>query len=221
MARDSEGSNKYVGYKSYAAAFNQAARQYVTITGDQCFGVFDTDNMPGFADAVIPQWKLFFDQVHMQVLMLEGALEEFEGPLVIQIADFADFISRTLRRAIFDKPERERQVQDALEAIFIGRGMNKPTDYDLETGRVKYSGKEFVPDFILPAMSAAIEVKLLKKASEKNIIVDQLCADCPAYLSAYETLIAVVYDLGVVRDELEFRSGFDGLGNVHVVVVKH
>jgi hypothetical protein len=44
--------------------------------------------------------------------------------------------------------------------LLIGRGFTKGIDYDRETGRVKVSIKEVVPDFVFPKLGLALEVKL-------------------------------------------------------------
>ena len=46
-------------------------------------------------------------------------------------------------------PESERDVQDVVEQLLIGRGYEKGIDYDREVGRVKVSSKEVIPDFIM------------------------------------------------------------------------
>ena len=64
--------------------------------------------------------------------------------------------------------------------MLIGRGFTKGIDYDREVGRVKVSIKEVVPDFILPKLSFAIEVKLAKTDSKAKAIVDEINADIQA-----------------------------------------
>jgi len=85
---------------------------------------------------------------------------------------------------------------------------------------VKMSVKELVPDFILIRLSLAIEVKLVNSASRAKEAVDEINADVAAYSKAYRNVLFVVYDTGIIRDELEFRQDLERGGNVAVIVVK-
>ena len=48
-----------------------------------------------------------------------------------------------LRTVIFDKPQKEIEVQNAIEALLLGRGLNKGIDYVRESGKFEFSGKEY------------------------------------------------------------------------------
>ena len=94
-------------------------------------------------------------------------------------------------------------------------------DYDRETGRVKVSIKEVVPDFILPKLSLAIEIKLSKTGAKAKTIVDEINADIQAYGKKYNRILFVVYDLGTIRDTLEFTRDLEVTTGVEVIVIKH
>lgn len=49
-----------------------------------------------------------------------------------------------LRTVIFDKPQKEIEVQNAIEALLLGRGLNKGIDYDRESEKFEFSGKEYI-----------------------------------------------------------------------------
>jgi hypothetical protein len=131
------------------------------------------------------------------------------------------FFEANLRRAIFEAPTQEREVQNAVEQLLIGRGLTKGLDYDREVGRVKISIKEVVPDFVLPQLSFAIEVKLAKTDSKSRAIVDEINADIQAYGRRYSRILFIVYDLGTIRDVLEFTRDLEAVVGVEVIVVKH
>jgi hypothetical protein len=99
--------------------------------------------------------------------------------------------------------------------------MAKGTDYDRETRRVKTSGKESVPDFIFPPLKLCLEVKLSKSADKLRTIVDEINADIRAYGSRYERQLYVVYDLGTIRDQAEFKRDLENVPGVSVLVIKH
>lgn len=142
--------------------------------------------------------------------------------------DFADdefdnlenFLQFRLRSAIFQKPEQEVEVQNAIESLLLGRGLSKGTDYDRESGKVEFSGKEYIPDFIVPKMSLCIEVKLLRE-NRKSKIIEEISADITAYKKIYNRQLFVVYDLGVIQNELEFKRDIEMSDGVKVIIVKH
>jgi hypothetical protein len=99
--------------------------------------------------------------------------------------------------------------------------MQKGQDYDREVGRVRVSAKEVVPDFIVPPLSVAIDVKLIKTVTRVRESIDEINADIASYSKIYRQLMFLVYDLGHVRDEVEFRHDLEKVGNVDVLVIKH
>lgn len=99
--------------------------------------------------------------------------------------------------------------------------MSKGIDYDRETGRVKTSGKESVPDFTVPLLKLCLEVKLLKSADQHKALVDEINADIRAYGTQYERQFYVVYDLGFIRDEPEFKRDLEDVPGVSVLIIKH
>ena len=132
-----------------------------------------------------------------------------------------DFFQARLRPAMLEPPDSEKDVQDTVERLLIGRGLQKGQDYDRETGRVKVSSKESVPDFILPRLEEAVEIKLVKDRRRIREVIDEINADIAAYSTKYLHLLFIVYDLGQIQDEVEFRHGLENDRNVQVIVVKH
>jgi hypothetical protein len=86
---------------------------------------------------------------------------------------------------------------------------------------VKTSGKESVPDFIFPHLKLCLEVKLSKSSDKLRAIVDEINADIRAYGTLYERQLYVVYDLGTIRDEAEFKRHLETVPGVSVIIVKH
>ncbi len=152
---------------------------------------------------------------------MKAYLSNRVNPKEKRVVDIADFIQANLRRAMLKPPEREKDVQDVVEQLLIGRGLEKWLDYDREVGRVKVSSKEVIPDFILPPLETAIEIKLLKEQPNVGRLVDEINADILAYALTYKAIVFVVYDLGILRDEVEFRRDLEARDGVKVLVVKH
>ena len=137
-----------------------------------------------------------------------------------EFENIANFFRSKLRASIFSIPSKEVEVQNSIESLLIGRNMTKGIDYDRETGKFEFSGKEYIPDFIIPKMNLCIEVKLLREG-KKSRVIDEINADITAYSTKYERLLFVVYDLGVIRDEAEFRRDIENAGaSIKVVIVK-
>jgi hypothetical protein len=213
---------KYSGFRDFARKYTQllqAVSQHVVLP--PVLDAYNMDKMPGFADTVVPQQKQLFDGVYANVAMLRAVLEGKLGIVEDQTAALIDFFQARLRSAVFRIPEAEREIQDSLEQLLIGRGMQKGQDYDREVGRVKVSAKEVIPDFTVPSLSLALEVKLIKTPARVREVIDEINADILAYSKGYRQIIFIVYDLGHIRDEVEFRHDLQKAGNVDVLVIKH
>jgi len=213
---------KHSGYKQFARKFRQIATviaQDVPIP--PIVDVFDDEKMPGSTSTIAMQQKDIFEAVHANASVLKGYLESQLGVVEDEVGALRDFLQARLRAAVLRPPERERDVQDALEQILIGRGLVKGQDYDREVGRVKVSVKEVVPDFIFPRLSLAIEVKLIKDAARVKDVVDEINADTVSYSRRYQRIVFVVYDMGFIRDELEFRHDLEVAEAISVIVVKN
>ena len=51
--------------------------------------------------------------------------------------------------------------------------------------------------------------------------MDEINADIRAYGTQYERQLYVIYDLGIIRDEAEFKRGLEDAPGVSIIVVKH
>lgn len=136
----------------------------------------------------------------------------------IGIEDVISKIEEKLRPMVHIKPEKEKEVLDALENLFLA------LDYDFEREQVSfsYSTKSYTPDFTSDSLRIAIDVKLCRNPEEEKRIIDQINADIPAYQSRYENLLFVVYDLGHIRRVSSFSQGIEEAHKkVFVRVIKH
>lgn len=131
-----------------------------------------------------------------------------------------NFIKSRLRNVMFDRPQREVEVQNAIETLLLGRGLSKGTDYDRETGKFEFSGKEFIPDFIIPKLKLCMEVKLLREG-KKSKIIEEISADITAYAKEYERQLYIVYDLGYIQNEEEFKRDIESIEGVKLLIIKH
>lgn len=213
---------KYGGFRNFAVKYNQILQAVAQKTVlPPVLDSYKIENIKGVADTIAPQQKEIFDSVYANVLMLRAVLEGKLGVVDEKTTVLKDFLRGRLRSAVFHSPDQEVEIQEIIEQLLIGRGMQKGQDYDREVGRVKIATKESIPDFIFPPLSTALEVKLTKTPARVREVVDEINADVAAYSKKYRQLIFVVYDLGHIRDEVEFRHDLEGAGNVDVIVVKH
>jgi hypothetical protein len=213
---------KYSGFHDFARKYNQLVQTIAQeMSLPPLLDLYDIDKLPNSMNSVAMQQERIFDGVYTNVSMLRAVLEGKIGVVEDATSALSDFFQARLRSAIFRSPELEREVQDAVEQLLIGRGMQKGQDYDREVGRVKVSAKEVIPDFIVPPLSLAIEVKLIKTAPRVRESIDEINADIASYSKAYRQLTFLVYDLGHIRDEVEFRHDLEKVGNVSVLVIKH
>ena len=168
----------------------------------------------------MPTQKRILEQVLLSAKMLLSSLEESVDFIDDEFDNIENFLQSRIRTAIYQKPEKEVEVQNAIETLLLGRGLAKGIDYDRESGKFEFSGKEYIPDFIIPKMSLSIEVKLLREGY-KSRIIEEISADITAYKKVYERQIYVVYDLGVVQNELEFKRDIEKVDGVKVIIIKH
>jgi len=211
---------KWSATNSFVRAYNRFARQY-NILSKETVMIFSEENLRGWSDTLWPIQKGIFDQTYSELLILLSQLSEYEVGMSASISELVDMLSSNLRKVIFQRPEREIDVQNAVESLLVGRGYQKGVHYDRESGRVRYSGKDFIPDFNFHSVQTALEVKLLKEEGNPSLIVEQLSADIPAYKSAYANVVFCVYDLGVLRDIHEFQNDLQNTDGVRVCVVQH
>lgn len=221
IALTTEDFGKWNGFANYARTYNRLATAYVKATGATDISTYDLTRMPNWGKVVWHQAKNLFEQIYSDTAILAAVLSEFDDASMASRSEVQDLIQNNLRRVVFSRPDSEVETQNSLESLFVGRGYQKGADYDRETGRVKFSGKEFVPDFVFHGYSLAVEVKLLKDDKGKSKCVEEMAADVPAYLSKYESVLFVVYDLGAIQDVAEFQLSFQKQSGVRVSVVKH
>lgn len=212
---------KWGSFKNYASTYSILATRYNRIVPGQDLPVYDTQKMKGSMDTVWIVQKEIFDTVYALTMQLGALLSEYDTGTSASISELQDMLSANLRKAIFSKPEREVEVQNAIETLLIGRGYQRGIDYDREAGKIKFSGKEFIPDFVFTGIGMALEVKLIKDETQRSACIEQMSADIPAYLSVYAHVLFCVYDLGAIRDVSEFQDGIQRQAGVRICVIKH
>ncbi|MEQ8552201.1 MAG: hypothetical protein RIC06_01925 [Cyclobacteriaceae bacterium] len=212
---------RYSSYREFMRKYNQVAKKAIVILQSDLIDVYDLDKVPHNGDTIAITQKHYFDSVFANTSVLKSMLENKLGVKDDEAKNLATFLEANLRKVIFEKPEKEIQVQNAIEQLFIGRGFVKGIDYGRETGRVEVSIKEVVPDFIMYKLNLAVEVKLSKTKTKSKTIVDEINADIQAYGKNYRNMIFVIYDLESIRDEDEYKKDLDNGQNIRLLIIKH
>jgi len=156
-------------------------------------------------------------KTRLLISLVEGNLDFVDD----ELKNLQNFIEISLRQTIYEEPKKEKEIQNAIEILFMGRGYKKGIEYERESGKFVFSGKEYIPDFIFPRYSLAIEVKLLKENKSISAIIEEINADITAYKKEYENIMFVIYDIGKVRNETEFKRDLENTNNVKIIIVKH
>jgi REase_DpnII-MboI len=213
---------RYSSFRMFMRKYNELASQAAPLLQNtELLDQFDLDKVKGSGSYTWVQQKERFDGAYSNAALLKSLLEGAIGYAEDETHNLKDFLQASLRRAISTSPDRELEIQQTIESLLIGRGMAKGTEYDRETGRVKTSGKESIPDFIFPNLKLCLEVKLSKSADKVKAIVDEINADIRTYSTRYDRQLYVVYDLGTIRDEAEFKRDLEDAPGVSVLVIKH
>lgn len=214
---------RYASYRTYMGKYQQIVQQVsklISVTVP--LSIWDIHKIKGSSETTTTFQQECYEAVYANLNILIAFLEHSLGLKTDEIRGLSDFFQANLRRAVFNEPKIEREIQDVVEQLLIGKGFIRGVDYDRETGRVNVSIKEVIPDFIIPRLSLAIEIKLSKDKAKSKVIVDQINADIQAYGKKYSAILFVVYDLGSIQDEAAFKHGLETKnGYIRVIVVKH
>lgn len=221
MAGTTPDHGKWGAFASHARAYNTLAESYFAASKDASIRRYDLSKIGNGMNTVWPLQKETFDSIYADVLILSAALQAYDDGTSFAISEIQDLLAANLRRVIFDKPANEIAVQNAIETLFIGRGFQRSVNYERESGKFRFSGKEFIPDFVFPAWDLALEVKLVREKAHISKCVEEMSADAAAYRSNYGRVLFCVYDLGEIRDVAEFASGLESKDGIRVIVVKH
>jgi len=217
-----EDAWRHSSYYEYARKNNELVECLKQVTNYNIpVGSYDLKKMSTPSNTLAMEQKYIFDSVYTNLSIIKAHLENELGIKNDEATSLKDFFHANLRKAVQQEPKNEKHVQDVVETLLIGRGLTKGIDYDREVGRVKVSIKEVVPDLILHKLNMAIEIKLSKDRNKSKAIVDEINADIQAYAKQYTRLLFIVYDIGSIRDETEFKQDLENSENTSVIVVKH
>ena len=214
-------SARYASSADIASTYNDFAERVKSVLKvSSMIYTFNLDVIPDWGNTVWPTQKRILEQALISSRMLLASLEGSIDFVDDEFDNIENFLQSRLRTVIFCKPQKEVEVQNAIESLLLGRGLSKGGDYDREAGKFEFSGREYIPDFVIPKMSLCIEVKLLREG-RKSKIIEEISADITAYKKEYQRQLFVVYDLGEIQNEVEFKRDIEMTEGVKVIIVKH
>ena len=134
-----------------------------------------------------------------------------------EILKIVSLIENSLRKAIRNKPTNEKDIQNALEVLFIGASL----EFTREQERISYSSKTYQPDFVFNRIGTVVETKFCDRAGREKEIIGEINDYIIAFKTKYPNLIFVVYDTrGIIRDVNAFKESFEQQRSVFVIIIK-
>ena len=209
------------GYVAYFEEYNRLVSEVIRQCGNeaqQFFPLIDPSEFPSPQSVRADLWRSYLERAAARLRALAAYLRSRVAAPEKQVEAVYEVIETKLRPMMrTEKPEKESDVQNALESLLIARSL----DYERDKIRIPYSSKSYSPDFTLDSFDLAVEVKLCKEPQDEKRIVGEINEDIPAYSTKYRHIIFVVYDLGIIANVAQFRAGIESNAGVRVLVVKH
>jgi len=211
--------DRFIGYPAFVKEYNSFLPFVYKECGGESKTLFEPINLGKYIDPFYTAgiyYKTYLAMASAKLHSLEAYLQSFVKSDEKAVQSIIDLIGMNLRSSIYKKPEKEVEVQNALDTIFRARSL----DYKREKDTIEYSSKRFIPDFTFDSSDLSIEVKLCKSAQKEKQIIDEINADIPAYQTRFRRIIFVVFDLGYIRDVEKFKSGIESNKDVYMCIIK-
>jgi hypothetical protein len=123
-------------------------------------------------------------------------------------------IRRALRPAFKEPPANEIKVQDQVEVILRAQGV----EFEREP-QIEHATKKVKPDFALPTLDTALEVKFCNSTRREKEIIEEIGADIVAYRNKYRAILFIVYDVATISDKESFIRGFSHEPGVLIEII--
>lgn len=212
----------FSSFKTFMRKYNELVMLTRSVMNiDAPVDTYNIDKVPDAFNTVTIQQRIYFDEVYANLSILKSFIEANGGVAEVEAENILNFLKSNLRKAIHSVPGIEKDIQNAIENLLIGKGLQKGLAYDRETGRVKHAGKESIPDFVFPNERMVLEVKFSNREGKLSTIIDEMNADIVSYSTAYDRVWFLIYDMGFIRDEDEVVKGLQRSERVKCAVVKH
>lgn len=221
-SKDTLETYRYSSFKSFLECYNDIVEEIVkneVINGD--FYIYNIENVGSAFDTLWPMQKQYAEDVLLKTRLLINTIDSDIDFVEDELKNIENFITSKLRATFSKEPLCEKEVQQNLEILFLGKNFKKGSDYEKESGKFNFSGREYIPDFVLKKLNLAIEIKLIKGTKTVSKIIEEINADIVAYKKAYENIMFVIYDFGKIQNEEQFRSDLENIDDIRIIIVKH
>jgi hypothetical protein len=219
-------AGEYVSYPVFMKRYNELLLQATEIIKTPSLPIPGPLSCKGPASTIKDLWPGLLNEAIVSISQMVTYLEDQLNAYLEVGPEYNEQVSEQIALDIEEKlrftirvhPSKESEIQDAIENLL------KIRDYEFEREKVTipYSTKYYAPDFTFDSLSAAMDVKFCNSTSDQSRIIDEINSDIPAYHSKYANLVFVVYDTGVIRDQIAFRKGIEkNSPGVKVVIIKH
>jgi hypothetical protein len=113
---------RFSGYKIMAQTYNDFVEYTKNLLKvNTHYYTFNIDAIPRRDDATWSQERMIVENVLLYAEMLLAGLEGSVDSADDEFDNTESFIQNQLRSALFEKPEKEVKVQDAIETLFLGK----------------------------------------------------------------------------------------------------
>jgi hypothetical protein len=117
-------AGRWSSFKIFMRKYDNLVKKSAPLLSDpNVLELFNLDNIKGSDHYTWIRQKELFDSVYANVVLLKSLLEGEIGYAEDETHNLVDFFQANLRRAIFAIPQREVEVQNAVETLIVGRGM--------------------------------------------------------------------------------------------------
>jgi hypothetical protein len=126
---------KYSSYKTFLIKYDRLAELAAPLLQDtSMLGRINLQAIKSPFDLALPEQKQLFDMAYSNASLLKSLLEGAIGYAADETQKLKDFIQSNLRRAIYEVPQKEVEVQNAVESLLIVAHVVHPSS----TTRLKF-----------------------------------------------------------------------------------
>ena len=144
------------------------------------------------------QRDMYFD-FHDEISIARGQVAAWR-----LIARTHQLFARRLRVVMTAPPRNELQIQRCAEMLFIGNGIPYVREREVTTCTLERRR----PDFLIPAVNMAIELKLCSSPVRLRRIPGEL-RDDTSFADDFRLIYVVIYDCGQIADPLKFAADIE------------
>lgn len=163
----------YGGYPVFIEQYNEYRKQTIELFGEEAQVLFPPllpNDWTTPAEEQGIMWRTHLQRVGERLVSLAIYLESKLGDTEERVQAIIDLIEAYLRPSIYNDPEKEEVIQNALENIFRVRSLQ----YRREKEHIPYSSKTFVPDFTFDPLHLVVEPNFAIETARKKLSLTKL-----------------------------------------------